>query len=260
MNRSIGVFDSGMGGLSTLIELKKILPNENFIYYGDSGNAPYGTKSREEILKLSMNVAEKLVERNVKAIVIACNTATSAAAKELRKKYKDIPVIGVEPALKVAVDSGTKNILVMATVLTLKEKKFNKLANNYEKDVKIHRLPCPELVKIAENGLLEDEIICRNQIRDYLEKYNKEDIDAIVLGCTHFLFYKKYIKECISQDCIVVDGNLGTANFLKKQLSEKNLLRNRKKIGSVEFINSQIKKDGEIDKLNLSKEIYSMFY
>lgn len=260
MNRSIGVFDSGMGGLSTLIELKKVLPNENFIYYGDSGNAPYGTKSRDEILKLSIDVSEKLVNKNVKAIVIACNTATSAAAKELRKRYKNIPIIGVEPALKVSVDAGAKNILVMATELTLKERKFNELASNYEQDVNIYRLPCPELVKIAENGLLENESICKNQIAEYLENYKDKNIDSIVLGCTHFIFYKKYIEEFVKEKCCIVDGNSGTANFLKKQLIEKNLLSNRKDAGSVEFINSQIKKDSEIDKLALSKNIYKMFY
>lgn len=249
-----------MGGISTLIELKKILPNENFIYYGDSENAPYGVKSSEDILKLSLNVAEKLIERNVKAIVIACNTATSVAVKALRKKYSDIPIIGVEPALKLGVDAGAKNILVMATETTLREEKFNNLASNYEKDIIIHRLPCPELVKIAENGLLEDEMICRNQIAEYFKNYNKEDIDAVVLGCTHFLFYKKYIKEFVQSGCFIVDGNLGTANFLKKQLVKRNILSKSNKIGTVEFINSQIKKDNEIDKLNLSKEIYNMFY
>lgn len=260
MHRSIGVFDSGMGGISTLIELKKMLPNENFIYYGDSQNAPYGVKTSEQILELSLNVAEKLVQQNVKAIVIACNTATSVAVKELRAKYKDIEIIGVEPAVKVGVDSGARNILVMATEATLREKKFNKLAESYKEKANIIKLPCPELVKIAENGLLSNEDICRNQIKEYLIDFKDKNIDAIVLGCTHFLFYKKYIEEMVSSDCIIIDGNVGTARHLRNQLSKKKLLNPSSNLGNVEFINSQIKNKSEVDKLALSKEIYNMFY
>ena len=260
MYKSIGVFDSGMGGISTLVELKKVLPNENFIYFGDSQNAPYGVKTSEQILDLSLNVAEKLIEKDIKAIVIACNTATSIAANSLREKYKDIDIIGVEPAVKVGVDSGAKNILVMATEATLREKKFNELSNSFKDKANIIKLPCPELVKIAENGLLSNEDLCRNQIHEYLKDYLDKDIDAIVLGCTHFLFYKKYIKEFVNENCLIVDGNLGAAKFLKKKLSDRNMLNPSNQVGTVEFINSQIKKDLEVDKLALSKEIFNMFY
>ena len=260
MERSIGVFDSGMGGISTLIELKKMLPNENFIYYGDSENAPYGTKTSEEILELSMSVAEKLVHRNVKAIVVACNTATSIAVKSLREKYKDIIIIGVEPALKLGIDAGAKNIMVMATNATLREKKFNKLADEYAKSCNVIKMPCPELVQIAENGFLENKDICKEQIYKYFKSYRESNIDAIVLGCTHFLFYKNYIKEFVKDGCFIVDGNLGTAKHLKNQLLRRNILNTTSSIGEIEFINSQIKKTGEIDKLELSKKIYKMFY
>ena len=260
MERSIGVFDSGMGGVSTLIELKKILPNEHFIYYGDSGNAPYGIKTNEEILKLSMNVAEKLVQKNVKAIVIACNTATSIAVKALREKYKDLVIIGVEPALKLGVDAGAKNIMVMATNATLREKKFNQLADRYAKTCNVIKIPCPELVQIAENGLLENKDICKEQISKYFNTCKKDDIDAVVLGCTHFLFYKEYIKDFVKDGCFVVDGNLGTARHLREQLLKRNLLNQSSSSGEIEFFNSQIKKSNEIDKLELSKKIYNMFY
>lgn len=259
MNRSIGVFDSGMGGISTLIELKKILPNENFIYYGDSENAPYGTKTTEEILELSMNVAEKLIAKNIKALVIACNTATSAAANELRKKYKDLIIIGVEPALKVGIDSGSKNMMVMATNATLSQDKFKDLSKKYINSCNIIGVPCPELVKIAEEGFLEDKKMCKNQLEQYFEGINKNSLDTIVLGCTHFIFYKEYIKEMVGEDCPIVDGNLGTANHLRNRLQEQGLLKKTKDIGEIEFINSQIIKENEINKLELSKKIYNMY-
>jgi glutamate racemase len=260
--RSIGVFDSGMGGISTLIELKKILPNENFIYYGDSENAPYGTKTNEEILKLTMNVAEKLIAQNIKAMVVACNTATSVAVKTLREKYKDLIIIGVEPALKLAIDAGAKNILVMATNTTLREKKFNELANKYSDIANVIKLPCPELVQIAENGKLNNDEICKKQIRKYLteDMDGVSDIDAVVLGCTHFIFYKKYIKELLNSGVFIIDGNLGTANHLKKQLKDKNLLNKSDEDGAIEFGNSQIIKNDEINKLELSKEIFNTYY
>ena len=259
MNRSIGVFDSGMGGLSTLIELKKVLPNENFIYYGDSENAPYGTRSVDDILNLSINVAEDLISRDIKALVIACNTATSAAAKSLREKYKDLIIIGVEPALKVGIDSGSKNMMVMATNATLSQDKFKNLSSNYIDSCNIIGVPCPELVKIAEEGLLENEDICKKQLELYFKDIDKEKLDTIVLGCTHFIFYKDYIKEIVGENCSIVDGNLGTALHLKNKLSEQGLLKKTKDIGSIEFINSQIIKENEINKLELSKKIYNMY-
>lgn len=259
MNRSIGVFDSGMGGLSTLIELKKVLPNENFIYYGDSENAPYGTRTTEEILELSINVAEKLIAQNIKALVIACNTATSAAAKELRKRYKDLIIIGVEPALKVGIDKGSKNMMVMATNATLSQAKFKNLSENYIDSCNIIGVPCPELVRIAEEGFLEDKEMCKNQLEQYFEGVDKNTLDTIVLGCTHFIFYKDYIREIVGEKCSIVDGNLGTAIHLKNRLEEQGLLKKTKDIGDIEFINSQILKGSEINKLELSKKIYSMY-
>lgn len=248
-----------MGGVSTLIELKKMLPNEDFIYYGDSENAPYGIKSNEEILQLSINVADKLVKRGVKAIVIACNTATSVAVKELRKRYKDIIIVGIEPALKLGVDMGAKNIMVMATNATLRGSKFNKLKDNYANSCNVISVPCPELVEIAENGLLKDKDLCKKQLTEYLREYNDGSLDAVILGCTHFLFYKNYIKDLIHENCSIIDGNEGTAKRLKSLLVENNLLNNSLEEGSIEFMNSQNPRLNEINKLELSKEIYNMF-
>lgn len=256
----IGVFDSGMGGISTLIELKKIMPNENFYYFGDSENAPYGPKSADDILNLSLNVADFLYEKKIKAMVVACNTATSIAIKQLRKKYPHIPVIGVEPAVKLGVDTGGKNILVMATQTTIREEKFLSLINKFDDKCNIHAIACPELVQIAENDLLGDSELCKKQLLQYFNQFDMDSIDTIVLGCTHFIFYKKYIRELLGFKHIIVDGNLGTARKLKSELANRQLLSNSSQEGVIEFINSQvIKDDNEIVKVELSKKLYHEF-
>ena len=155
----IGVFDSGVGGISVLRELVAQMPNENYIFFGDSKNAPYGTKTLEEVQKLTCADAEYLLSRGVKALVVACNTATSAAIRILREKYADMPVIGIEPALKPAVHAGGHpRVLVMATPMTLREEKFHALMQRFGSDAEILRLPCPGLVEYVEQGVLEGAI------------------------------------------------------------------------------------------------------
>ena len=166
--KSIGVFDSGLGGISVLKELREAMPSEKFIYYGDSANAPYGIKTKEEITERCEKIIEFFLKEGVKAIVIACNTATSAAANVLREKYSNLPIIGMEPALKVAADGKIDNtIVVMATPLTLREEKFNNLMSQYDDDNIVIKMPCPELVNIVENDLLDDKEVVEKQIKDY---------------------------------------------------------------------------------------------
>ena len=148
----------------------------------------------------------------------------------------------------------------MATNATLSEKKFKNLAEKYGQSCNIMGVPCPELVQIAENGLLENEDVCKKQLSSYFDKYKGQNIEAIVLGCTHFIFYRDYIRELVGENCDIVDGNLGTARHLKNRLTEKNLLNPSQELGEIEFVNSQIKKPGEIDKLELSKKIFNMYY
>ena len=154
MHRPIGVFDSGVGGISVLKELVALMPNENYIFYGDSKNAPYGTKTLKEVQDLTCADAEYLLEQNVKALVVACNTATSAAIRILRKKYQDqMPVIGIEPALKPAA-SVKKNprVIVMATPMTIREEKFQKLLKQFTSRPQVISLPCPGLVEFVERN------------------------------------------------------------------------------------------------------------
>ena len=251
-DKAIGVFDSGLGGISVLKEFVKSMPSENFIYYGDSANAPYGIKTKKEITDRCENIIEFFIKQGVKAVVIACNTATSASANILRKKYSYLPIIGMEPALKVAADGKTDNtIVVMATPLTLREEKFNNLMSRYDDENTIIKMPCPELVKIVENDLLDDEEVVENQISDYYKGLDMKIINSVVLGCTHFVFYKDYMEKILNNNIDIVDGNVGTANHLKETLRERNELRDEDKEGSVKIFNSS--KDEKF--ITLSKEL-----
>ncbi|MBE5792793.1 MAG: glutamate racemase [Clostridiales bacterium] len=220
-NCPIGVFDSGLGGVSVLRNMHALLPKEDFIYFGDDKNAPYGTKTEEEILRLAVNDANFLLQKNVKAIVIACNTATSAAAAHLRQTLS-IPVIGMEPALKPA-SLARKNgyIGVLATPATLKQKKFQLLYEKYGS----HALPipCPGLMEYAERGILEGEEIDLF-LNELLKPYRNVPLDSAVLGCTHYVFLKGAIQKALV-GVELFDGNEGTARQLKRVLEERNWLK-----------------------------------
>lgn len=241
-NSPVGVFDSGMGGVSVLRKLSRIMPGEDFIYFGDSVNAPYGTKSKEEIKKLTEKAFDYLIERGCKAVVIACNTATSAAAKYLREKYPDYPIIGLEPALKpAALSMDYPKVLAMATPLTLKEEKFLNLMAQYEDKAEFIKLPAPKLVEYIESGELDskEEIAYLEEI---LAPYKDGKVDAVVLGCTHFPFARKTIQKILGEDVLVFDGGLGAARQCRRVLEGKNLLSGKEEGGTVVFENSIPKK------------------
>lgn len=242
-DQPIGFMDSGLGGLSVLKETMKILPKENYIYYGDSMHAPYGTKTLEEVRALTMYNVEFLLELNVKAVVIACNTATSAAVNIIREKYRDIPIIGVEPALKPAVElSAGGNIIIMATNMTLHEEKFHSLMMLHKEEANIIPLPCPGLMDFVERGELSSQELT-TYLYEKLEPYLKDGIDAIVLGCTHYPFVKPVIRKIVGDKTNILDGSLGTANELKRQLLKKNLLTNRYEDGQIQIYNSLNKEE-----------------
>ena len=238
-NRPIGVLDSGLGGISVLRELVKLMPGENFIYYGDSANAPYGTRIPEEVIDLTKKDVEFLLERGAKAIVVACNTATSVAIKELRAAYEEVlPVIGIEPALKPAVKAKEHSkVVVMATPMTLSQTKFNSRMHIYEDDANIIKMPCPGLVEYIESGVLEGPVLDA-----YLEKqfapYDKAEIDAVVLGCTHYPLIREVIQKHFP-GVSVYDGGFGTAKQTKRRLEERGLLSDRESGGKVEIFNSR---------------------
>ena len=239
MHRPIGVFDSGVGGISVLKELVALMPNENYIFYGDSKNAPYGTKTLKEVQDLTCADAEYLLKQNVKALVVACNTATSAAIRILRKKYQDqMPVIGIEPALKPAA-SVKKNprVIVMATPMTIREEKFQKLLKQFTSRAQVISLPCPGLVEFVERGELESEAL-----DDFLSvlfaPYRDEPIDAVVLGCTHYPLIRESIQKSLGSGVAVFDGGTGTARETLRKLKEYQILSDSTEQGTVVFENS----------------------
>ena len=232
----IGVFDSGVGGVSVLRELVALMPNENYIYFGDSANAPYGTKSLDEVVELVCNDAEYLYSKGIKALVVACNTATSAGIQILRERYKDIPIIGIEPALKPAVLSGNyPKVLVMATPMTVRETKFLRLMQRFEEQAEIIPCPCPGLMEFVEKGDL-DSIQLEHYLQHLFAPY--EDIDAVVLGCTHYPFVKKKIQKVLGYRVRLFDGGEGTARETRRQLENYGLMNPSEKPGKVVFENS----------------------
>lgn len=238
----IAVVDSGMGGITVLRKLHRIMPNENYIYFGDSANSPYGTKSTEKIRELTVNAVESLMKRGAKSVVIACNTATSAAAAHLREKYPGYPFIGLEPAIKpAALSAQWPKVLVLATPLTLKEKKFNDLMERFKDEAEFIKLPAPELVGFVESCNLDspEEIAYLEEI---LKPYSGNKVDAVVLGCTHFPYARKQIQRILGDEVLVFDGSLGAARQCKRLLEERGLLNDSAEEGVVIFENSNPEK------------------
>lgn len=229
---NIGIFDSGIGGVTVLKEILKILPNENYIYYSDSKNNPYGDKSKEELIEICNNIVEILINKQCKAIVIACNTASAKTVETLRKLYPNIPFIAIEPAYKMVHDYAyDDSTLVMATKGTIESEKFNLLYNKYNNN-KTEILPCVGLANIIEDGNNEE-------ILRYLEKnltQYKGNMKNVVLGCTHYPLIQNQIKTVLGEDVIFFNGAPNLAKHLKNILHEKEMLENNE--GKIEFIDS----------------------
>ena len=245
----IAVFDSGVGGISVLRHLLRHLPGERFLYFGDSANAPYGSRSTEEVRNLTLAAAEKLTtEYPIKALVIACNTATAAAVKQVRETYPDLIVIGIEPALKVAADHYPGGrIGVMATEVTLREEKFDLLLHRFDENCTIAKLPAPGLVQLVEAGKAdtpETEDLLRKILEAYIGK-----LDAVVLGCTHYPFAARAISRVLGEGVVLLDGGDGTARETKRRLEQAGLLEHGE--GEVSITNSL----GDAGMIQLSFEL-----
>ncbi len=212
----IAFLDSGIGGLTVLEEAIKVLPNEEYIYFADSKNAPYGTKSSKKINTLVFDAVRFLAKQDLKALVLACNTATSVSVKKLRKEFS-FPIIGMEPAVKPAIEQSDKKVLICATPKTLKEKKLQKLIKRLNGKEKVERLSLQELVVIAEKFQFKKKKVNR-YLKKQFEKVDWTKIDTIVLGCTHFPFFKEEIQNLIPKNIRILDGNVGTVNYLKTQI------------------------------------------
>ena len=234
----IAVFDSGMGGISVLKELVLALPNENFIYFGDTANAPYGTKSAEKVREMTFSVYEKLKAEGIKAFVIACNTATSVAVASLREKYPEDIIIGVEPALKPAVNCRENpTVAVLATPLTLKEEKFAHVLEKFGVDARVIPFACPGLVEFVERGEVSGENL-HAFLEELLSPLKEEKLDAVVLGCTHYPLVKEEISSVLGENVQIFDGSVGTALNTRRRLEENGLLSDSDDKGSVIFVES----------------------
>ena len=244
----IAVFDSGVGGISVLRHLLKQLPGERFVYFGDSANAPYGSRPTEEVRALTLAAVETLLsEYPLKALVIACNTATAAAVKDVRAAHPELIVVGIEPALKVAADHFPGGrVGVLATEVTLREEKFDTLLHRFDENVTIYKIPAPGLVELVEKGMVDTpqtEALLKKVLKPYLGR-----LDAVVLGCTHYPFVKNAIRRVLGPSVVLLDGGEGTARETRRRLELAGLLEN----GSGEVILRNSSPDP--DMLQLSRQ------
>ncbi len=216
--RYIGVFDSGVGGLTLLHRAKELLPHEHFLYFADSANVPYGDKPPKKIEQLVDDAIALMMKHPIKAIVLACNTATSVSASKLRNTY-DLPIIGMEPAIKPAVLEGDpRKTLVLATELTLKERKYKDLVRSLHAEDKIDGLPLQDLVNYAEEYDFDSPALTR-YLRSAFSKINWEEYKSVVLGCTHFLYFKEVFSKFIPEHIHFIDGHDGTIKHLTNQIA-----------------------------------------
>lgn len=232
----IAVFDSGVGGISVLRHLLRQMPGERFLYYGDSANAPYGSRTTQEVRELTLAAAKVLTtEYDIKALVIACNTATAAAVKDVRAKYPGLIVVGIEPALKVAADHFPGGrVGVMATEVTLREEKFDLLLHRFDENCTIAKIPAPGLVQLVEAGKVdgpETDALLHRILNPYVGK-----LDALVLGCTHYPFAAKAIARILGEEVALLEGGGGTARETKRRLEKADLLEQGE--GEVTIVNS----------------------
>ena len=249
---NIGVFDSGVGGLWILKHLQDQLPNNNYIFFGDQGHVPYGERSMDQIRNFSETITKFLINHNCKIIVIACNTASAASLKYLREKFPEILFVGMEPAVKPAVEkTHTGKVGVLATPTTFQGELYNSVVERFAKDVEIFKDTCPGLVEQIEKGELdsrETRTILERALLPMLEK----NIDTVVLGCTHYPFVIPMIKEIVGDIVNVIDPTEAIVRQVDRLLNENNLVN--------EFLDNnkiQIFTSGEIN--NMDKIIAKLF-
>lgn len=230
----IGIFDSGVGGLSIWIKLIKLLNLESFIYYADSANCPYGTKPKDEIIDLSGKMTKFLIAKNCKLIVVACNTATAGAIDYLRKNY-DVPFIGIEPAIKpAALNSKTKHIGVLATEGTFNGRLFNETKRKFTNGIDVKIQIGSGLVELIENGKYNSKE-ASDLLKKYLIPMLDNNVDQIVLGCTHYPFLLPLIKKIIKDKAEIIDPAEAVAKQTKKQLELHNILASENNIPFYKF-------------------------
>lgn len=220
----VGVFDSGVGGLSVLAEINRLLPNESLLYVADCGHVPYGEKSPEFIRERCRRVADFFQTQGVKAVVLACNTATVAAAADLRERFPHWPLVGMEPAVKPAAAATRSGVVgVLATTGTLQSAKFAALLDRFATDVRVVTQPCPGLVERIESGDLESPEL-RQLLQGYVDPLLAAGCDTIILGCTHYPFLKPLLAHMVPASVAIIDTGAAVARQLQRLLAESALL------------------------------------
>lgn len=260
----IGIFDSGVGGLTVVKEVLNVLPKEDIVYFGDTARVPYGSKSKEAIYNFSCQIIRFLLEKNVKMIIIACNTVSSNCYEDLKNKFPNIPIIevlnqGVERAIAI---TRNNKIGVIGTESTIKSNKYEESILKNLKNAKVYSKSCPLFVPIAEEGFLNDDIAYAVSKR-YLEEFNSYDIDTLILGCTHYPLLKESIKKVVGDKVNIINPALATALKAKQYLEENSLTNNQggkceffvsDKNDKFDFISSMIlNKECVAEKINIEK-------
>lgn len=239
-NSPIGFFDSGVGGTSIWKEMIKLLPNEDTIYLADSANAPYGKKSKEQIISFSEKNVNFLLDQGCKMIVVACNTATTNAISFLRKKY-DIPFIGIEPAIKpAALLTKTNSVGILATQGTLSSDLFVETSNRFAADIDVFEQEGKGLVELIEGNNIDSDEMDKLLLR-YLEPMKNKHIDYLILGCTHYPYLIPKIKEIVGEKVSIIDSGFAVSRQIKKVLENKNLLNLSKTQGDYQFFTNKNK-------------------
>lgn len=234
-NAPVGVFDSGVGGLSVLREIRQRLPQESLLYLADSAHVPYGEKSADYIRERCQRITEFLLAQGAKALVVACNTATAAAVNDLRAHYPQIPVIGMEPALKPAVAHTQTGVVgVLATTGTLKSARFAALLERYAGSTRFITQPCPGLVEQIEVGALDSDST-RQMLEQFVSPLLAEGCDTVILGCTHYPFIKPLLLELLPNSVQLIDTGQAVASRLQQVLTEQAGLAARKTDAKVSF-------------------------
>lgn len=234
-NAPVGVFDSGVGGLSVLREIRQRLPQESLLYLADTAHVPYGEKSADYIRERCQRIAAFLLKQGAKALVVACNTATAAAVNDLRTHYPQVPVVGMEPALKPAVAHTQSGVVgVLATTGTLKSARFAALLERYSGTTRFITQPCPGLVEQIEAGALDSDST-RNLLKQFVSPLLAEGCDTLILGCTHYPFIKPLLLELLPSSVQLIDTGVAVASRLQQVLTEQSGLALRETDAEVFF-------------------------
>lgn len=257
-NKKIGIFDSGVGGLTVFSEIIKELPNEKIIYIGDTKRFPYGSKSKENIIQISKQIVNYFILQDVKLIVIACGTATSQALEELRNIYK-IPIIGIiEPTIENCINKDTKNVGIIATKGTIRSGEWEKKIKEKNNNIKTISIETPLLASMAEEGWTEN-LVAKEAIKEYMKSFKNSNIEKIILGCTHYPLFTKLISEELNKNVDIINTGKQMAKYLKNYLN-KNQMENKENNIKIEDKYSIKLTDTECNFINVAEKLLEKKY